>query len=274
MPAERYQQSDGFVTKAIANIESNPDLQLVVDIDHSRLGHGAGSPMPPSRVLIFSDARLESELIQHNPLVALDLPLRVLAFESSSSQKSNVIYNAFDYVASRHRLTGDNIPELAERYGEAMSAAVVGLPQDALAVFANDNMQAEGIVTIESPYGFNETLSRVKTAIESQDDTVYFGEVDFQANAASVGVDLMPSHMILFGGPGPGGKAMAKSPTLGLDAFCQKFLIWQDQAGVVRLSFNDLLALARRQQVSIAPALRVINFRLNKVFEEALLAGE
>ena len=65
---------------------------------------------------------------------------------------------------------------------------------------------------------------------------------------------------------------MAKSATLGLDGFCQKFLIWQDENGATHLSFNDLIALARRQGVSVPPVLRVINFRLNSVFEEALEA--
>ena len=101
---------------------------------------------------------------------------------------------------------------------------------------------------------------------------MYFGTVDFQANAREVGIELLPSYMILFGGPGPGGKVMSSAPTLGLDGFCQKFLVWQDSDGVTRLSFNDLLALARRHQVSIPIVLRIVDFRLGNVFEEALKA--
>ena len=99
---------------------------------------------------------------------------------------------------------------------------------------------------------------------------MYFGTVDFQANASSLGVDIRPSFMILFGGPGPGGKAMAKAPTLGLDGFCQKFLIWEDENGTVHLSFNDLLMLAERQAASKSPVLRVVALRLNKTFKDAL----
>ena len=65
---------------------------------------------------------------------------------------------------------------------------------------------------------------------------------------------------------------MAEAPTLGLDAFCQKLLVWEDQDGVVRISFNDLLALADRQGVKVNPALRLINFRLNREFEGAARA--
>ena len=63
---------------------------------------------------------------------------------------------------------------------------------------------------------------------------------------------------------------MSDAPTLGLDAFCQKFLVWQDAAGKVHLSFNNLLAIAERQDVGKSIPLRAINYRLNSVFEDVL----
>ena len=97
-----------------------------------------------------------------------------------------------------------------------------------------------------------------------------FGRVDFTTRSAKYGVVLQPTVLILFGGPGPGGKAMESAPTLGLDAFCQKLLIWQDAGGTVHVTFNDLLALADRQKVSGGVPLRFINRRLKKTFSEAL----
>ncbi len=267
---ERYTLSDQFVASIKKNVSAAPGLQLVTDIDHSRLGHEAGSPMPPSRVVIFSDPQLETALILANPLAALDLPLRVLAYEAIDEGATKVIYNAFDYLVSRYSLDGEQLPTLRAQDDEALKGALAGLPTDVLAAFEKNVMQPDGIVTIDSPYDFAETVKRVNAAIDSQDDTMHFGVVDFQQNAQRLGVEIHPSHLILFGGPGPGGKAMAGSPTLGLDGFCQKFLIWQDDNGAVHLSFNDLLALAKRPQVPIAPALRVIDFRLGKVFGDAL----
>ena len=63
---------------------------------------------------------------------------------------------------------------------------------------------------------------------------------------------------------------MNKAPSLGLDAFCQKFLVWQDDNNKVHLSFNDLLDLAERQDVGKSIAFRVINYRLGKIFNAAL----
>jgi len=47
-------------------------------------------------------------------------------------------------------------------------------------------------------------------------------------------------------------------------------LIWQDPDGTVRLAFNDLTAIAKRQEVSGGVPLRMINHRIRKTFEAAL----
>lgn len=269
---ERYVESDAMAATIRANVSRAASLGEVVEIDHSRLAHEAGSPMPPARVVIFSDRQLESELLEQKQLVALDLPLRILAYESHPGERSRLIYNDFDYLVSRYGLDPQATRPQRERYAQAVQAALKGVDDGAIASFANNHMQPDGIVTITSPFDFEQTLARVNQAIDAQDDTVRFGVVDFQANGAAAGIALRPTTLILFGGPGPGGKAMADAVTLGLDGFCQKFLVWEDEQGVVHLSFNDLLVLADRQQVPKRLPLRVVNFRLNSVFSEALAA--
>ncbi|MEP1471348.1 MAG: DUF302 domain-containing protein [Halieaceae bacterium] len=266
----RYTESDRMVRQMEENLAASPALSKVVDIDHSRLGQQAGSPMAPARVLIFSDTQLETELIQLNPLVALDLPQRVLAFEDGADSASKIIFNSFDFLLSRYQLDSVATAGLKGRYSANLEAAVAGIAPASMASFPSDTMSPDGIITIDSPYGYEETIERVNAAINAQDDTMHFGVVDFQANANELGVEIAPAYMILFGGPGPGGKAMANAPTLGLDGFCQKFLIWEDVSGRIKLSFNDLLALAERQGASKSLALRVINYRLEKTFGDAL----
>lgn len=268
--AQRYVESDQMMRQMEDNLAASTALSKVVDIDHSRLAQKAGSPMAPAKVLIFSDAQLESELIQLNPLLALDLPMRVLAFEDVRDEASKVIFNSFDYLLSRYQLEPESAAALRERYSANLKAVINGIEPESVAVFPSDVISPDGIITFESPYSFEETIERVNTAINAQGDTVHFGTVDFRANASALGIEIAPAYMILFGGPGPGGKAMAKAPTLGLDGFCQKFLIWEDATGRINLSFNDLLALADRQSVSKALALRVINYRLKKTFGDAL----
>ena len=270
--AKRFAESDTLVQIMNGNLSSSVALRKIAEIDHARLAQEVGSPMPPARVLIFSDTAMEAQLIKLNPLTALDLPMRLLAFESPADQSAKVIYNSFDYLVSRYELKPEETVDLRRAYESNIAALTKGVPKDALTSFVRDQMQPDGIITLQSTVGFEETLKRVNAAIDSQDDTVRFGVVDFQTGAKQLNIDIPPSHMILFGAPGPGGKAMSGAPTLGLDGFCQKFLVWQDDEGQTYLSFNDLLALAERQEASKSVALRVINFRLNKTFSDALAA--
>ncbi len=268
LTAERYSGSDSLFSQLEENVASADSLQKVVAIDHSRLGKEAGSEMPPARVLLFSNSVLDTGLIKLNPLVAIDLPLRVLAFESEPGGESKVIFNTFGYLESRYKLAPSR--ELKKQFNKSISQVLHGIDLEKITFFDQETMQPDGIITINSPFDFQTTVEKVQAAIESQDDTVGFGSIDFQEQARAIGEDIAPSTMILFGGPAPGAKAMSAAPTLGLDAFCQKFLIWQDENQQVHLSFNDLLALAERQAVSKSIALRVINYRLNKLFTEAL----
>jgi uncharacterized protein (DUF302 family) len=264
----RYAEPDRLFSIVEANVLASGALEKIVEIDHSRLGAEAGSVMPPARVLIFSNPGLDAELMARNPLVAIDLPLRALAYETVSGGDGRVTFNSFDYLRSRYGL--DDLPELRAEYDASMAEALRGIEAEEISVFPTVAMQPDGITTIESPFDVETTVQRLSAAIDAQDDTVWFGKVDFQARAKEQGIDIAPAMMLLFGGPAPGAKAMAKAPTLGLDGFCQKLLVWQNETGAVNASFNDLLALAERQGVPKSPALRVINHRLVSTFESAL----
>jgi uncharacterized protein (DUF302 family) len=262
------QASDALFDRLAANVAQAPGLETLVEIDHTRLAGELGEVMPPSRVLIFSQPALDAALLQIDPRIGVDLPLRVLAFATPDSAKAQVVFNSAEFIASRY---GVSMPDhVRAAYVEAMDIAVAGIAATDIATFPTDDMQPDGLVVLDSPHGFDDTLDRLRAAIDAQDDTVWFGEVDFTARATAVGVDLVPTHLLLFGGPGPGGRAMAKAPTLGLDAFCQKLLVVEAEDGQVQVLFNDLLALADRQGVPKNLALRVINRRLVKTFTQAL----
>ncbi len=195
VPPERYAPVDGLFEAIDRNVAAANDLTKVVEIDHSRLAARAGAVMPPARVLIFSNVALESRMIEHNPMVGIDLPLRALAFEDFSTRQARLIYNRFEYLASRHSL-GE---EFRTAYEESMDAALAGGPREQIMEFADNNMSINGIVTLDSDHGFEETLDRVQKAIASQDDAVNFGTVDFAGNAKAFGIALRPIKLVLFG---------------------------------------------------------------------------
>lgn len=264
----RYVDPDRLYQAIVANVRSHPEFEVIVDIDHSRLGARAGSPMPPAHVLIWSDPKLEAAILNTNPIAAVDLPLRILVYEDQTTGKAAVIYNSYEFVARRHSLPEDS--SLRDGYESAVSKAIQGIPDSDIKRFPSDRMPDAGLVTLTSTHDFETTRNRIQDVIHSQSDTVDFGEVDFAARSKAHGIELRPLRLILFGGPAPGGKAMASAPTLGLDAFCQKLLIWQDGDGKVFVTFNDLLTLAKRQDVAASLPLRVINRRLKESLSSAL----
>ena len=266
--ASRFVEPDRLYQTLVRNVQNQPGFEIIADIDHARLAARTGSPMPPSHVLIWSDPALDAAILRHNPLAAIDLPLRVLAYEDVHTHKAMVIANSYTYLASRYSLPDDE--SIRERYTSAIASAMKGISRDEIASFPSDTMKQDGLVTLDSSHDFAATEQRILDAINAQDDTVIFGIVDFTSRAGTHGIDLPPMRLILFGAPGPGGKAMKSAPTLGLDAFCQKLLIWQDADGNVQVSFNDLLTLAGRHQVTAGVALRGINARLKRTFSKAL----
>ena len=63
---------------------------------------------------------------------------------------------------------------------------------------------------------------------------------------------------------------MAKFPKLGLDAFCQKLLVYEDDEGKVRVIFNDITKMAELHYGTSAEPHKVINGRLATTFEGAI----
>lgn len=62
--------------------------------------------MPPTTVLIFGNARVGTPLMRDAPLLALDLPLKLLVWEDGSAQVY-VSCDAPGYLADRYGLPRD-----------------------------------------------------------------------------------------------------------------------------------------------------------------------
>jgi uncharacterized protein (DUF302 family) len=250
---------------------STVEFQPVVAIDHARLAAEAGvDSMPPSRVVIFNNPAVTTRLLQVNPHVGLDLPYRVLAY----SDKGTVRLAFADESFIRARYGLDEAEPLAD-YQRDILHSVRGIDHARLSpVEGRSVTPGYGIISLESSFDFLTTISRLRDAIISQGDTVWFGEVDYRADADKLGVILPPSTLLLFGGPAPGGLAMTEYPRLGLDAFCQKVLVVEDGQGRVSIHFNDIVALAELHYGSSNQPQAVINQRLVSTLGRAVAGAE
>ena len=126
-----------------------------------------------------------------------------------------------------------------------------------------------GVNKLPSIHGFDETVTRLKEVIMAEGDTIWFGEIDYQAEAAALGVELPRLKLLLFGAPGPGAKAMAEFPRMGLDAFCQKLLVHESDDGEVTAYFNAMPAFAEIHYAGKALPHHVINFRMSATLSKA-----
>ncbi|KAA5605587.1 DUF302 domain-containing protein [Roseospira marina] len=102
----------------------------------------------------------------------------------------------------------------------------------------------DGLVRLKSPYSVDETIARLKTAVEAKGVTV-FADIPHTANAAALDLEMPPSHLLIFGSPRIGAPLMTAAPPIGIDLPI-KALAWQDADGQVWLGYNDPAYLADR----------------------------
>jgi uncharacterized protein (DUF302 family) len=105
-------------------------------------------------------------------------------------------------------------------------------------------MPAAGLISIESRHPVAATIDRLASTLAARGVTV-FARIDHAAGAASVGMALRPTELLIFGQPQAGTPLMQAAQSIGID-LPLKMLSWQDEAGKVWLSFNDMGWLARR----------------------------
>ena len=102
----------------------------------------------------------------------------------------------------------------------------------------------DGLVTLASGHDFQTTLSRLIDTLTASQATI-FAVIDHAAGAEAAGLPLPPTTVVVFGDPRAGSPLMQARQTAGID-LPLKVLVWQDEAGAVRLSYNDPAWIARR----------------------------
>jgi uncharacterized protein (DUF302 family) len=115
-------QAEGVVTRpsrygfkeTLARLESElqrRQLEIFARFDHSGAARRVGLTMPDTQVVIFGNPRAGTPLMLASPLVALDLPLRVLV--SDDGGHAVVSYLSPSYLAQRYGIPSDLIKNIA-----------------------------------------------------------------------------------------------------------------------------------------------------------------
>ena len=113
-----------------------------------------------------------------------------------------------------------------------------------LALSALPAVAAETLVTVKSPHDARQTMDRLEKIVTEEGMKV-FARVDHAAGAASVGAELRPTELLIFGNPKGGTPFMACAQTVGID-LPLKALVWLDAEGQVWLGYNNPADIAAR----------------------------
>jgi uncharacterized protein (DUF302 family) len=116
-------------------------------------------------------------------------------------------------------------------------------------------MSNNGLVLMPSRVSANETLERLLAALATRKLTV-FARVDHAAGAASVGLPLRPTEVVMFGNARGGTALMQDRQSAGID-LPLKALISEDADGKAWLTYNDPAWIAERHGLGPASAAAV-----------------
>jgi uncharacterized protein (DUF302 family) len=112
---------------------------------------------------------------------------------------------------------------------------------------------SHGLVQLTSDFSVAETGDRLAALLEERRLSV-FARIDHAQNAASVGKDLRPTQLFIFGNPNVGTPLMQCNQSVGID-LPQKILIWQDESEHVHLAYNDPDYLLERHSLTDCKAV-------------------
>jgi uncharacterized protein (DUF302 family) len=105
-------------------------------------------------------------------------------------------------------------------------------------------MAAQGLTTIRSSFGPEETMNRFEAEVSAR-GMIAFALIDHAAGAAAAGLSLRPTDLLIFGNARGGTPLMELVQTIGID-LPLKVLVWQDASGITWLSYTDPDWLAKR----------------------------
>lgn len=260
--------NDQVLSQVNDNAKKNK-LHYLFSIDHSRLAADSDELLDASKVAIYSNPLVNSQLLKENIRVGLDLPYRIQAFHYKNELK--VVYTDSNFLKKRHNVIDSPALSSFDRDLNYLSSGM----GNASAVSSDSMPENYGIVELTSSLDFESTINALKEAIMAEGDTVWFYTLDYQKEALKYAVTLPKVKLLVFGAPAPGAKAMREFPSIGLDAFGQKVLVYtevdeRDGTTKTKVIYNDIPAIAELHYNDSSLAHKVIKFRLKNTLSSAI----
>lgn len=103
------------VQETLKRVESTlqaKSLTVFARIDHSGEAQKIGLQMRPTQLVIFGSPKAGTPLMVASPTLAIDLPLKALAWEDADGQVW-LSYNSPDYLKRRHEIPDELVKNIA-----------------------------------------------------------------------------------------------------------------------------------------------------------------
>lgn len=142
----------------------------------------------------------------------------------------------------------DRIPRRTAAYGFALVTA------SAAGARATEAGMAEA-KRLESAYPFADTVRKLRSTLEGSGFTI-FAAIDQRAAARSVGLDMPPTTLLVYGNPKGGTPLMIAAPDFGTE-LPLKVLVREETGGKVLVVYNPASSLEGRHGLPAGLAARL-----------------
>ena len=244
--AQTTKQASNVYDEILKTLESKDPIGIVAEIDHTKNAQGANMTLGYTRTILFGNPKLGTPLMQENIVTGLDLPQKIIVF-SDTTGTAYTAYNSADYLAARHNVGG---VKTLDRIKDALHGIVTKATDAVIEInTATSISYNEGIIIKKSKHDFETTYDNLKTVLKAMEPISIMAELDHQKNAKSVGLDLNPCRLIVFGNPKLGTPLMQENQTITID-LPQKILVYQEDSGAVNIAYNDPNFLVKRHHIA------------------------
>jgi uncharacterized protein (DUF302 family) len=245
-----YTQQKGEVEEAYQKLKStlrkNSAIGIIAESDYAQEAAQERIDLAPEKIIFFGNPNLGTPLMQANQLTGLNLPQKILFFQNG--EEFVTAYNSTNYLGARFGIK--NTPSL-NQMSDALERLVENAAGQTVVHTRKQHVKLlEGIITTRSKQSFTKTKNSLLKSIHDNQKLELIASLDHQANAASVGMSLRPTYVLMVSYPEISSRMLRDNALLGLD-LPHKILVWENAKGRVFVSYNAIDFIAKRQGMEI-----------------------
>lgn len=239
-----YAESEESFTTTYNKLRSElqqGDFTIYKEIDFKTYAESYRKRSRNAKMILFSNPSLETPLIDIKPELGLEFPTRILTFEDRDKFVL-LAYNNTEYLSRVYNLnTGMSAVANMESSLSNIVTNVAGnmtLKNETATVGLN-------YLTVPSMSSFNDTYNRLRNRISDSQEMKLITEVDHQANARSIGLNIRPNKVLIFS-TGEMEANLVDQYQLSIIDLPIRILVWEDANNKTHIAWQDIDTLTYR----------------------------